>query len=385
MRASARYFVVAACAVGGLLLGTPRALACGPCPPAIKVSGPLTAPTVSRAVHPIPIDVRASGGLESVTVSFDGRLVRNYGSQPSPFIVDAGPYDASPTGPFAPGPHTVTIGAVAEVEGGRASRTLSFTIAGTPPDIEIGGDLVEDDDGDLTGDTYDFWVDGDISSAGATSGVGKLEVLADGVRVAYLEQPCTATPCDADLSWDFLRENFTIGRHTITARVTDIAGSMSTQSVTVNLSADRTPDPPDDESPGTASFAGASQSGSSAGCAPLASRLAPTGVADVIHAQSALVRETTVDLLDGTYVAVRCDALGNLLRAQRVGPVPTPEGMRMLILSETTPGTRAGEYLTSFPLYGSPTSPRVTAGWPVHRRQILSSVLPRTRAGVLHP
>jgi hypothetical protein len=261
------------------------------------------------------------------------------------------------------------------------------------PDVEIGGDLRASAHGPLTGDTYDLWVDAEdgSSSTAPQSGIRSIEVLADGRRVAFAQQQCPQGSCDLDLDWDFLRENFTVGRHVIDVAVRDWHGNVRRETFNVDLSAERTPDPPDDESASqsatVAPFAGRPSHGTGPACSSVAENLVEQPVLNLTHRSAALGGgETTVRYTNGEYLVVHCAPGGRLTEAQHVGPVETPEGIRMLILSQTVPTrTIRGQYLTHYPLYGDPADPRIVSAWRRWRSEVLARVLPPTVPNLLTP
>jgi hypothetical protein len=191
-------------------------------------------------VHPIPVEIRwsgspdGSGGLEYVTVKYDGVLVKRLGPQKTPFIADLGPYDASPSGGLAPGAHTVQIAARAEVDGGYSSRTLSFNVA-SGPSLQLSGRLR-----DLGGQTvfpgsYDVTVAGtDVLPGDPGQGVQRLELTVDGDVADAVEQPCDAGTCgDLDNTFWLNTEWLPKASHTVGVRAFDGEGNESDESWTI--------------------------------------------------------------------------------------------------------------------------------------------------------
>lgn len=239
MRVRRMTAVVVACAVVVALtaVATPSAEACGNCPPSIEVSGPLTQPVVSRAAQPIPVEIAGVGGLADVRVWYDGALVKSLEWVGSPYVGDVGPFDASPSGPYRPGPHTVKIAAHAAVDGGYAERILSFTVS-SGPGMDVGGQLRQ-----LAGQTVfpgSYKVDvsaSDAASGDSDSGVKHLELRVDDDVVDVADQPCDGAPCGglAATFW-FNTESLAAGDHTVSvlARDGDDAESIESWSIAAN-------------------------------------------------------------------------------------------------------------------------------------------------------
>src|SRR4051812_982302 len=99
----------------------------------------------------------------------------------------------------------------------------------------------------------------------------------------------------------------------------------------------------------------------SADCVPFGSA-APDAVRIVNGAFNSTGRQTTEYLPHGAYRVSRCDANGDLIDSQTVGPILTPDGWVNLPYSATTraPG---GGYVDTTPTYADPTDPQVVKSW----------------------
>jgi hypothetical protein len=373
MRGFERALVGVVCVVFATLAHTPVAAACGACMPNISVSGPLTAPTVSQDVHPIPTKIVSDGGIGGITVRFDDRIVKTLGEMHD-YDGDLGPYDATPGSSLGPGPHTVTITAWDLVSEKGRTKTLSFTIVG--PDLELGGDLRDLAAQPLTGDTYDVWADAtDITGSG---GVKSVELRLNGTRVAYTEAPCDGDDCDLDVAWDFLREEHPVGHYELTATAVDWAGNSATDSFGFDLSADRTSDPTDGAAFSALTAAGLAADDGVA-CARWVHLFGITGARDIGSRTLPMgIGETTVAYRDGSYVVVRCKSDGDLIEAQHVGPIGTPDGRRMVPRSRTLVSRSGDGYTTSYPVYGDPRDRRYTHTWRRDIDHLAARALPPT-------
>jgi hypothetical protein len=173
--------------------------------------------------------------------------------------------------------------------------------------------------------------------------------------------------------------------------VADWAGNVFRETFDVDLSADRTPDPPDDESVIqsviAAPFAGRPVYGTGPACSSVADGLVNRPVLNLTHRSAPPGGgETTVRYTNGEYLVVRCAPGGRLTEAQHVGPVQTPDGTRMLILSQTVPArTKPDQYLTYYPIYGDPDDPRIASAWRRWRSEVLARVVPPTVPDPLIP
>jgi hypothetical protein len=257
----------------------------------------------------------------------------------------------------------------------------------TGPVLDQGGELVSSAHGDLTGDAYRHWVDAeDGTDANPGSGVRRIEVFVDGqsqaARGGLLEQDCPQTNCDGEVEWDFRREHFAVGSHTVRVVADDWAGNSSAAEFVVYLSATRTDDPPEadgftEEETLTAA--------ATIGCGRDIA-LTSGGMADVAsiseRSTSSGRQESTIRYDDRSYFVAVCDPAGDLIEAQGVAPRRTPDGVRMLVTEMTTPvpGT-ADVYRTTHLTYPSAEDPRFIASWRSKRARYLNSVrspTPRT-------
>jgi hypothetical protein len=236
------------CLCAGMAAIPSTALASGGAGPTISVSGPLTNPTVTQAVHPIPIRVSHPDGVAAITIRYDGQLVRTITPNATSWTGDAGPYDATASGGHPPGPHTVTIAAGAAVEGYGSSRTLSFTIVhdSTPPVISLSGTLYDQrTPAILEIDSYGLSVSATDGTIGASaSGLKSVSVSVDANVVAPgTAQPCQAPvggTCDISLSYILNSAAVSEGTHSVVVRAEDQAGNASTQTFGIDLE-DRAP------------------------------------------------------------------------------------------------------------------------------------------------
>jgi hypothetical protein len=251
----------------------------------------------------------------------------------------------------------------------------------TAPDVEVGGDLHEFAAQPLTGDTYDVWLDAtDVSGSEVlTAGVKSVELRLNGTRVANAEAPCDGADCDLDVSWDFLREEHPPGHYEVSATAVDWAGNVATDSFSFDLSADRTPDPADEGAFTAPTMAGLATGDDDMACAAWAHRFGLTGARDVQSRTTAMgLGETTIAYGDGRYVTIRCDRDGGLVEAQRVGPIVTPEGPRMVPESRTARSRSGMGYTTSYPSYDDPRNPRHARTWRRDVDRLAAHALPPT-------
>jgi hypothetical protein len=281
--------------------------------------------------------------------------------------------------------------------GKRPYLEITYTPDTTPPQIEQGGELVDSAHEELTGEAYEHWidaVDGDESAPG--SGVRRVEVFVDGQsqasRGGLLVQDCALPDCDGELDWDFDRANYAVGSHIVRVMATDLAGNSSLTEFAVTLSATRTPDPPDSESPGSIgssgggalAAAGPPGRGCGAGLGPVRGTVRP--VRSNHRTRTNGTRETTTHYSDATYFVALCAPEGRLIEAQRVAPVRTPAGVRMLMveLTQQVPG-RNEEFVTTYYSYPRFDDPRFEADWKRHGEQLLGAVRPPTPASKSTP
>jgi hypothetical protein len=88
----------------------------------------------------------------------------------------------------------------------------------------------------LGGDTYLLHVDaGDRAGATPGSGVASVEVLVDGTRADYAQQPCDAGDCPMTRDFTLSSAAYAEGRHTVTVVVTDQVGRRVTRNLLVQL------------------------------------------------------------------------------------------------------------------------------------------------------
>ena len=250
----------------------------------------------------------------------------------------------------------------------------------TAPDLELDGDLRDFADAPLTGHTYEIWGDAtDTQESGAIgSGVKSVELRLDGARVAFVEAPCDEDDCDLDVSWDFIRDEHPVGHHVMSATAIDRAGNAATDSFEFDLSAEQVEEPPDDGLLAAPTASGLAPGGRYA-CTSADDRGAFGDVRDVRSRKLPLgVGETTVAHTDGSYVTIRCDRDGNLIEKQRVGPIETPGGPRMVPYSRTVPGESGDWYTTSYSSYDDPRAPRHARTWRHDIDRLTAQALPPT-------
>jgi hypothetical protein len=240
---SRKWWLAAGCGLCTVFATAPAALATGGKGPTILFSGPLTEGTVSQAAHPIPVRIYDNGYLESYTVSFDGVPVKShdFSELTREFNGDVGPFDATPGGPYAPGPHSVTVKATNVVEGFSASNTLSFNVLG--PRITVSGRLRSFAGRSVTPGSYDVTISATNAFAGDPGpGIRRLELRVDGALVDAAEQQA----CDAGTCGDFARtlwfntDALPAGSHTLQAIAIDRDGNSSRESWTITADPART-------------------------------------------------------------------------------------------------------------------------------------------------
>jgi hypothetical protein len=261
--------------------------------------------------------------------------------------------------------------------GRRPLLHITYSPDTASPDLELGGDLRDVAGQPLTGDTYDVWADAmDIAPPGVpAAGVRSVELRLNGTRVAYHEAPCDGTDCDLDVTWDFLREGHAAGQYVISATAVDWAGNATTESFAFDLSPDRTPDPAD-------SLAASNSTATAGAVVACAKWVNLFGVIDAGDAGSRTlpfgVGETTVAPGDGSYLTVRCRHDGELMEAQRVGPIATPEGPRMVPISLMQPSRTRDGYTTIYPIYGDPRDRLHAQTWRRDVDRLTARALPPT-------
>jgi hypothetical protein len=243
----------------------------------------------------------------------------------------------------------------------------------------------------LTGGAYDLGVDAeDGSPAAAQAGVKSVEVFVDGTSQrgngGYAEQVCPQDSCPLELEWSFERAQQGSGSKVIRVDVVDFAGNTFSESFSVTVSETPAGDPSGDDTPRSAAE---HESGGSAlstiglgpACSEIVNRYRSNHVESVAHASRGIDGfESTVRYTDGSYRVVYCDVIGKLVKAQHVGPVETPVGVRNLVVAQTTPvlGPNGAEEQTEYPAWPAPTNPAFIALWSEHGADTLAAVLPAT-------
>lgn len=99
-----------------------------------------------------------------------------------------------------------------------------------PPALSLSGEMTIHKPF-LEGNTYGL----QVSSQDAGSGVKSIEVLVDGVRQDYVEQPCTLGGCSMDHQFSLIPGNYSEGSHTAQVVVTDYFGRTTSSSWTIDV------------------------------------------------------------------------------------------------------------------------------------------------------
>lgn len=290
-------------------------------------------------------------------------------------------------GDLPDGIHTISATGTDIIGTGRTERG-TLRLDRTAPVVELGGDLFESIAQPLAGDTYDLWVDArDERSGAAQSGVRSSRILVDNVAVAEREEPCQPHSCDMELEWDMLREKFKSGQHTVRVEVRDWADNLNVQTFTFELTAQQgpSPDPSEGEGPSMSRDDEAARYGVGPGCPQEFEGAQAQRVTSYTNGvRTAGGTETTARYFDGSYRVAYCDLMGTLVVSQHVAPIPTPDGVAMLVVAETKPVT-GGELEVNQYLYGSATDPYVKQAWGRDKLQILANVIPPTTSTIPRP
>src|SRR5437588_2598881 len=136
-------------------------------------------------------------------------------------------------GDYSEGNHTVTVIATDAV-GHQAQQSWQVKVDRTPPVLTLSGELTNHAGEWLGGDSYGLT--GAASDAGG--GMKSIEVLVDGERADYVEQPCDAGGCSLSHDFTYLTDRYGDGQHAVTVIATDQAGNQTQQAVTAKV--DRT-------------------------------------------------------------------------------------------------------------------------------------------------
>lgn len=147
------------------------------------------------------------------------------------------PANQAVTSTFAALPEGVTsVEAYAMDAGGReASLVQDVKVDTSAPELEVSGPLHDLADQRLPEDSYSARIDAFDGDAGdpatAQSGVRSIEVLVDGQRADYVEQPCSGSlaSCPLSRTFTFRSADYALGTHTIRVVATDGVGHTSTE------------------------------------------------------------------------------------------------------------------------------------------------------------
>jgi hypothetical protein len=218
-------------------------------PPRLQITGPLRESQYvdgSDSMTVTATDGVAGGaekdrrsGVRSVEIKVDTRTADYYEDPCNPecpatvtrtFTLDPEVYDQ--------GPHTIEV-ITRDRLGHPSSDSWTVNSDALDPVVTLDGPVYDADEGVLPAGSHTLAidaVDGDANSG--ESGVESIEVQVENERKLFQSQTCSAGNCDMVRSWTLDTNAYEPGDYTITVIVTDTAGNVSEQELSVALDHD---------------------------------------------------------------------------------------------------------------------------------------------------
>jgi hypothetical protein len=208
--------------------------------PTLTTSGTLKGAANDYAPPNADLSVSATdaySGVKSIEIQVDGVQKDFYSPNSS---CDGCPLSRNWTwhsADYAPGDHQIKVIATDFTNPAhQATDQWTVTTDDAEPDVTVDGSLWAADQATISEPSYDLSVDaGDGSVGDPETGVKSIEILVDGQRATYDTQACPAGNCSQTKSWQFNTAQYAEGDHVIDVKVTDQAGNVDTEEVTVTV------------------------------------------------------------------------------------------------------------------------------------------------------
>jgi hypothetical protein len=173
------------------------------------------------------------GSLAEVEVQVNGQAV-----EPEPCAENCSVESYRVEGAEA-GSHLVAVEA-SDSLGHFSELTREILLDSDPPEIELGGDLVDGAEVSEGAQTLDV-ATSDPQGGTARSGIAELTIEIDGTTVREVREPCATGDCELSDSYSFEEDELGLGTHEITVRAADQAGNSSQELLTVTRSCAASP------------------------------------------------------------------------------------------------------------------------------------------------